>query len=147
ERRTGTIAERDAIANAGWVRFVEGVEESLPNPHDPLHAIDRLAAVDALTIAERVEQLGLDREQHDVLWAELESLAHGPLDDAGAVRDAAGDAGRRRAPDRRRGRDRDARRRAAPRAAGRRCRPAEHARRDRVRSAAVRGQAGGDRPR
>ena len=85
DRRTGTIAERDAIANAGWERFVEGVEESLPNPHDPLHAIDRLAAMDALTIAERVDQLNLDREGRDVLWAELESLAHGPLDDAGAV--------------------------------------------------------------
>jgi pseudooxynicotine oxidase len=85
ERRTGTIAERDAIANAGWMRFVEGVEDSLPNPHDPLHAIDRLAPIDGLTIAERVEQLGLDREGRDVLWAELESLAHGPLDDAGAV--------------------------------------------------------------
>jgi hypothetical protein len=85
ERRTGTIAERDAIANAGWVRFVEGVDESLPNPHDPLGAIDRLAAIDELTIAERVDQLGLDREGRDVLWAELESLAHGPLDDAGAV--------------------------------------------------------------
>jgi pseudooxynicotine oxidase len=85
ERRTGTIAERDAIANAGWMRFVEGVEESLPNPHDPLRAIDRLAAMDELTIAEAVEQLGLDREEHEVLWAELESLAHGPLDDAGAV--------------------------------------------------------------
>jgi monoamine oxidase len=85
ERRRGTIEERDAIANVGWLRFVAGVEESLPNPHDPLHAIDRLAAMDALTIADRVEQLGLDQEQHDVLWAELESLAHGPLDDAGAV--------------------------------------------------------------
>ncbi len=85
ERRTGTIAERDAIANAGWVRFVEGVEESLPNPHDPLLALDRLAVMDALTIAERVEQLGLDDEQHAVLWAELESLAHGPLTEAGAV--------------------------------------------------------------
>ena len=41
--------------------------------------------MDALTIAERVAQLGLDQEQHEVLWAELESLAHGPLDDAGAV--------------------------------------------------------------
>jgi len=38
--------------------FVEGVEESLPNPHDPLHAIDRLAAMDALTrrIVTRVER-------------------------------------------------------------------------------------------
>jgi pseudooxynicotine dehydrogenase len=85
ERRTGTIAERDAIANAGWTRFVEGVEESLPNPHDPLHAITRLAPIDAMTIAERVEQLSLDAEHREVLWAELESLAHGPLEDAGAV--------------------------------------------------------------
>ena len=85
DRRTGTIAERDAIANDGWLRFVDGVEQSLPNPHDPTLAIDRLAAMDALTIADRIEQLGLDDEHHDVLWAELESLAHGPLDDAGAV--------------------------------------------------------------
>ena len=85
ERRGGSIAERDAIANRGWLRFVDGVEQSLPNPHDPLLAIDRLAAIDALTIAERIAQLGLDDEEHDVLWAELESLAHGPLDDAGAV--------------------------------------------------------------
>ncbi len=84
-RRTGTIGERDAIANAGWARFVEGVEESLPNPHDPLRAIDRLARLDAMTIAERVEELGLDDEHRDVLWAELESLAHGRLEDAGAV--------------------------------------------------------------
>ena len=27
ERRTGTIAERDAIADVGWRRFVEGVEQ------------------------------------------------------------------------------------------------------------------------
>jgi pseudooxynicotine dehydrogenase len=85
ERRTGAIRERDAIANAGWERFVAGVEESLPNPHDPRYAIDRLASIDALTIAERVDQLGLDREHREVLWAELESLAHGPLTEAGAV--------------------------------------------------------------
>jgi monoamine oxidase len=85
DRRTGTISERDAIANEGWLRFVDGVERSLPNPHDPTLAIDRLAAMDALTIADRIEQLGLDDEHHDVLWAELESLAHGRLDDAGAV--------------------------------------------------------------
>ena len=85
ERRTGTIAERDAIANRGWERFVEGVEESLPNPHDPLLAIDRLSRLDGMTIAERVAELDLDDETHDVLWAELESLAHAPLEDAGAV--------------------------------------------------------------
>src|SRR5207248_11144525 len=85
ERRSGTIAQRDAMANHGWTRFVEGVERSLPNPHDPTLALDRLAAIDALTIAERVDPLELDDERRDVLWAELESLASGPLTDAGAV--------------------------------------------------------------
>ena len=85
ERRTGTIAERDAIADVGWRRFVEGVEQCLPNPHDPLSAIDELARFDRLSIAERVAQLELTDEQHAVLWAELESLAHAPLETAGAV--------------------------------------------------------------
>ena len=85
ERRTGTMPERDAIATRGWDRFVEGVEEALPNPHDPLHAIEQFARFDRLTIAERVEELGLDDEEHDVLVAELESLAHAPLEDAGAA--------------------------------------------------------------
>jgi pseudooxynicotine oxidase len=85
DRRTGTIADRDAIADVGWRRFVEGVEACLPNPHDPLYAIDELARFDRLSIAERVAQLDLTEEQHAVLWAELESLAHGPLEAAGAV--------------------------------------------------------------
>ncbi|MFL6049167.1 MAG: flavin monoamine oxidase family protein [Gaiellales bacterium] len=85
ERRTGTIAERDAIANRGWLQFVDGVERSLPNPHDPTLAIDQLARIDRLTIAQRVDELDLDEEHRAVLWAELESLAHGPLEEAGAA--------------------------------------------------------------
>jgi monoamine oxidase len=85
ETRAGTIAERDAIAERGWNRFVEGVREALPNPHDPLLALDELARFDRLTVAERLAELDLDAEEHDVLRAELESLAHAPLDEAGAV--------------------------------------------------------------
>ena len=85
ERREGTIAERDAIAERGWNRFVEGVHAALPNPHDPLFAVDELARFDRLTIAERLEELDLDEEERAVLRAELESLAHAPLEDAGAV--------------------------------------------------------------
>ena len=85
KRREGTIAERDAIAERGWNQFVEGVREALPNPHDPLLALDELAPFDRLTIAERLDQLELDAEERAVLEAELESLAHGALDDAGAV--------------------------------------------------------------
>jgi pseudooxynicotine dehydrogenase len=85
QRREGTIAERDAIAERGWNRFVEGVREALPNPYDPLLALDELARFDRMTIAERLEELELDDEEQGVLQAELESLAHGPLDEAGAV--------------------------------------------------------------
>jgi pseudooxynicotine oxidase len=85
ERREAAIAQRDAIAERGWLRFVDGVEQALPAPHDPLLALDRFARFDALSIADRVAQLDLSPEEHDVLWAELESLAHAPLEEAGAA--------------------------------------------------------------
>jgi pseudooxynicotine oxidase len=85
ERRSATAAERDEIAERGWNRFVAGVEEALPRPHDPRFAADHLARFDRLTIAQRLEELELTQEERDVLVAELESVAHGPLDEAGAV--------------------------------------------------------------
>ena len=85
ERREGSITERDAIAERGWDRFVDGVLQALPLPHDPLLFGDELARFDRQTIAERLDELELDEEERDVLRAELESLAHGHLDDAGAV--------------------------------------------------------------
>ena len=85
ERRTGTIAERDAIAERGWNAFVEGVEDLLPLPHDPLARIDRLARIDGMSIAERMAELELTGEERDVLVAELESLSSGPLESSGAV--------------------------------------------------------------
>jgi monoamine oxidase len=85
QRHSGTIAERDAIARRGWDRFVDGVTTALPLPHAPLYALDQLARFDRLTIAERLDELELDPEERSVLAAELESLAHAPLDDAGAV--------------------------------------------------------------
>jgi monoamine oxidase len=85
ERRTGTIQERDEIAERGWNQFVEGVAEALPQPHDPLLAADRLTRFDRQSIEERIEELDLSEEEREVLVAELESVAHGRLDDAGAV--------------------------------------------------------------
>ena len=85
ERRSGTIADRDAIARRGWDRFVEGVREALPQPHAPLEALGELARFDRLSIAERIDELDLDEEEREVLAAELESVAHGPLTEAGAV--------------------------------------------------------------
>ncbi len=85
ERRTGTIAERDAIAERGWNAFVAGVEEVLPLPHDPLAHIDRMARLDRMSIADRMGELELTGEERSVLEAELESLASGPLGESGAV--------------------------------------------------------------
>jgi monoamine oxidase len=85
DRHSGTLPERDAIAERGWNQFVDGVEEALPLPHDPLFASDRLARFDNQTITDRLDQLDLGDEERDVLAAELESLAHGRLDEAGAV--------------------------------------------------------------
>jgi monoamine oxidase len=85
QRRSGTVAERDAIAERGWNQFVDGVADALPQPHHPLFANERLARFDRLSIAERLAELDLDDEEQDVLVAELESVAHGRLDDAGAV--------------------------------------------------------------
>ncbi|MDX6534833.1 MAG: pseudooxynicotine oxidase, partial [Gaiellales bacterium] len=84
-RRTGTVADRDAIAERGWNQFVEGVEDVLPEPHNPLARRDLIERIDSQTIAERIAELDLSEEEHELLWAELESLAHGRLDDAGAV--------------------------------------------------------------
>jgi monoamine oxidase len=85
ERRTGTVQERDEIARRGWDQFVDGVHEALPQPHRPLAAIDRLARFDRLSVAERLDELTLTDEEREVVTAELESLAHAPLDDAGAA--------------------------------------------------------------
>jgi monoamine oxidase len=85
ERRTGTIEERDAIARRGWDLFVDGVREALPQPHAPLAALPELARFDRMSMAERLAELDLDEEERDVLAAEIESVAHGQLDDAGAV--------------------------------------------------------------
>jgi monoamine oxidase len=85
ERRSGTIAERDAIAERGWNRFVAGCDDYLPQPYEPLLRAEALSAIDGLTIAERVDRLDLEAEEHDVLVAELESVAHAPLEAAGAL--------------------------------------------------------------
>jgi pseudooxynicotine oxidase len=85
ERREGTMSERDEIARRGWDAFVDGVQTALPMPHDPLFALAQLSRFDRLTISERLAELELSEEEREVLAAELESLAHAPLDDAGAV--------------------------------------------------------------
>jgi pseudooxynicotine oxidase len=85
QRRTGTGAERLAIARRAWNRFVEPAAAALPRPHDPLFALGALAPFDAQTIEGRMAGLGLDEEEYDVLAAELEGASSAYIDDAGAV--------------------------------------------------------------
>jgi monoamine oxidase len=85
ERRSGTIEQRDSIARRGWDRFVDGVREALPQPHAPLSTLPELARFDRLSMADRLAEIELDEEEHDVLAAELESVAHGRLSEAGTV--------------------------------------------------------------
>ena len=85
ERRSGTIADRDAIAERGWDRFIEGVVDALPNPYEPLLARDALARFDRISIAERLDEIELTEEERAVLAAEVESVAHGRLDESGAL--------------------------------------------------------------
>jgi monoamine oxidase len=85
ERHSGPMDDRHAIALRAWNRFVAPAPEMLPRPHDPLFALEALAPMDALTIAARLDELGLSQAERDVIEAELEGLAHGFLDDAGAV--------------------------------------------------------------
>ena len=85
QRRTGTAEQRHAIMQRAYSRFVAPAATALPRPHDPLFAIDALAPFDLQTIKQRMDELGYDAEERDVLAAELEGVAHGFLDDAGAV--------------------------------------------------------------
>jgi monoamine oxidase len=84
-RRTGTAEQRHAIMVRAYSRFVEPAAAALPRPHDPLFAIDALAPFDLQTIQQRMDELGYSAEERDMLAAELEGVAHGFLDDAGAV--------------------------------------------------------------
>ena len=78
--------QREAITRSAWDRFVEPAARALPRPHDPLFALDALAPIDrADDRGSASTSSASPSEERDVLSAELEALAHGYLDDAGAV--------------------------------------------------------------
>jgi len=85
EIRSGTYEEREAIGARAWNRFVEGSHEALPLPHDPLARPGAIARIDGQTILERINELGLSDEERAVLTAEVEALACGYVDQAGAL--------------------------------------------------------------
>lgn len=85
DRRSGTVAQRDGIAERGWNQFIAGADVALPNPYDPLGVGEAFLRFDRQSMAERVDELSLSEEERAVLVAELESVAQAPLDEAGAA--------------------------------------------------------------
>jgi monoamine oxidase len=85
ELREGTWQEREAIGGRGWVLFNENSEELLSLPHSPLSPTNDIARFDQLTIKERMDELDLADDERAILIAELEGMASGMIDDAGAL--------------------------------------------------------------
>lgn len=85
QRRLGSYAEREAIAERAWNRYVEGFASALPQPHLPLSVPDALLPLDGLSAAARLAELALGAEERDVLVAEIEGVLSGHLDDCSCL--------------------------------------------------------------
>ncbi len=85
EVRSGSYEETEVATERGWNAFVDGSEAMLPLPHDPLANLEGIRRVDGLTIRQRLNELDLDVDARAMLIAELEGLAHGSIDEAGAL--------------------------------------------------------------
>ena len=81
----GTWEERHTRGSRGWMAFNEGSRELLPLPHNPLSPANDIARFDAMTIRERLDELDLADDERAILTAEVEGLASGFVDDAGAL--------------------------------------------------------------
>ena len=72
ELRLGTPEEHWSLMADGTDRVCHDARTVLERPHDPLFR--DITAVDALSVQDRIEELGLDRETHDVtdgVWAAI----------------------------------------------------------------------------
>ncbi len=69
-----------------FTRFAgeEGVAV-LPHPHDPLRLADRLRALDGVSMAQRLDDVGFDAEEREWLTGLLFEIAGSPLDEAGLM--------------------------------------------------------------
>ena len=82
---------RDAASSFARVRELftrfagdEGVAV-LPHPHDPLRHADRLRALDEVSMAQRLDDVGFDEEEREWLTGLLFEIAGSPLDEAGLM--------------------------------------------------------------
>ena len=74
-----------ARLNAAFERYAGNSAELLPHPHDPLRRADALRALDAQSMADRLEELDLGDEERGLLSGLLYEIAGAPLDEAGIM--------------------------------------------------------------
>ena len=79
------MAERHAIALRAWNRFVAPAPRRCRARTIRSSRSPRWRRSTPRRSPQRIDELGLGAEERDVIAAELEALAHGYLDDAGAV--------------------------------------------------------------
>lgn len=85
ERRSGELAEFDALLDRGVERFCEGFEDVLDYPYDPLRKAEALEAIDSLSQQDRLEQLDLSAEERAIPSGQLATNSHSPCKDGGLV--------------------------------------------------------------
>ena len=85
ERRSGDLAEFDALLNRGVERFCGGFEDVLGHPYDPLRAAEAVGSIDDLSEQDRLEQLELSAEERAILSGQLATNSHSPGESGGLV--------------------------------------------------------------
>ena len=85
ERRSGDLAEFDALLDRGVERFCAGFEDVLDHPYDPLRAAEAVESIDDLSEQDRLERLELSAEERAILSGQLATNSHSPCKSGGLV--------------------------------------------------------------
>lgn len=81
--RRHPAADAFARLNALFARYAGNSAGLLPHPHDPLRRADALRALDARSMADRLDELDATEEERGLLSGLLYEIAGAPLEDAG----------------------------------------------------------------
>jgi nicotine oxidoreductase len=74
-----------AKVNGLFSEYAAADRSILPLPHDPLHAASKLAERDALSMQDRLEEMGMPEADRDWITGLLYEIAGAPLDEAGLM--------------------------------------------------------------
>jgi monoamine oxidase len=82
--REGSLDDFSLLAFRAAGAFFFDAMQVFPRPHDPLFA-PGVAKVDRLSVADRLERLGLPEDQRDILGAIFATSCHSALSEAGLI--------------------------------------------------------------